>query len=113
MRRIKEVLETHEWAGDDGEEPDADLADDDLERELLGLDEEAGFKKEVNELEREMVGLRFAIERGGDGGDEFGEDEGDEELRVDTVEALLNRMRSIKGELPWSAADMILTRLQI
>jgi hypothetical protein len=100
MRRIKEVLETHEWAGDEEGELDTSLPEDgdDLERELLGLDEEApsGFKNEVDELQREMVGLRFAIGRGGDGNvDE--DDEGDEELRVDAVEALLTRMRAIKG----------------
>ncbi|KAL4887109.1 hypothetical protein BJY04DRAFT_213069 [Aspergillus karnatakaensis] len=100
MRRIKEVLETHEWAAD--EEPEAGLPEDadDLERELLSLDNEGGFSMEVNELEREMVGLRFAIERGG----KDDEDEaGDEEIRVDAVEALLTRMRAIKDmsdELP-------------
>ncbi|KAL2799157.1 alpha and gamma adaptin binding protein p34-domain-containing protein [Aspergillus keveii] len=100
MRRIKEVLETHEWAG--SEEADAGLPDDDddLERALLGLDEGGGFNLEVNELEREMVGLKFAIGRGGEGDED---DEGDEELRVDAVEALLMRMRAIKDmsdELP-------------
>ncbi|KAL4764027.1 adaptin-binding domain-containing protein [Aspergillus foveolatus] len=105
MRRIKEVLETHEWAGDEEGEVDTSLPDDgdDLERELLGLDEEAasGFKNEVDELQREMVGLRFAIGRGGDGN--VDDEEGDEELRVDAVEALLTRMRAIKdmsAELP-------------
>ncbi|KKK17159.1 hypothetical protein AOCH_007182 [Aspergillus ochraceoroseus] len=100
MRRVKEVLETHEWTGDDG----ADTSmpeDDDLERELLGLDDEEGdgFALEVNELEREMVGLRMSIERGGD----MEDDEGDEELQVDAVEALMMRMRAIKDmsdELP-------------
>ncbi|KAL4872912.1 hypothetical protein BDV12DRAFT_113187 [Aspergillus spectabilis] len=101
MRRIKEVLETHEWAAD--EEPETGLPDDadDLERELLALDNEgSGFNMEVNELEREMVGLRFAIARGGGGDDD---EEGDEEIRVDAVEALLARMRAIKDmsdELP-------------
>ncbi|KAL6238195.1 alpha and gamma adaptin binding protein p34-domain-containing protein [Aspergillus navahoensis] len=97
MRRVKEVLGTHEWAGDEEEEPDTGLPDDDdLERELLGLDEEAsGLNNEVDELQREMVGLRFAIGRDGDRNvDE--DDEGDEELRVDAVEALLTRMRAIK-----------------
>ncbi|PYH40374.1 adaptin-binding domain-containing protein [Aspergillus saccharolyticus JOP 1030-1] len=99
MRRVKEVLETHDWsasedAGGMGTEFDDD---DDLERQLLGVGEEgeAGFDVEVNELEREMVGLRTAIERGSD--DYFvEEDEADEELRVDAVEALLRRMRAIK-----------------
>ncbi|KAL2826574.1 hypothetical protein BJY01DRAFT_145324 [Aspergillus pseudoustus] len=99
MRRIKEVLETHGWAG--GAEADTGHPDDDddLERELLGLDENEGLKLEANELEQEMVGLKLAIGRGGDGDDE----EGDEELRVDAVEALLMRMRAIRDmsdELP-------------
>lgn len=104
MRRVKEVLETHEWAGD--EEPDSGLPGDvdDLERELLSMDEkDSGFNKEVDELEREMVGLRFAIERGGgdaadnDDGWDDDEREGNEEMRVESVEALLSRMRAIKG----------------
>ncbi|PYH96828.1 hypothetical protein BO71DRAFT_348436 [Aspergillus ellipticus CBS 707.79] len=108
MRRIKEVLETHDWAaaeGEDGEGMGSGLLDeDDLERELLGLDEgEHGFDLEVNELEREMVGLRMTIERGGRDGFEDDDDDDDgeqeienEELRVDAVEALLLRMRAIK-----------------
>ncbi|PWY87708.1 hypothetical protein BO70DRAFT_351176 [Aspergillus heteromorphus CBS 117.55] len=107
MRRIKEVLETHDWAVTEGEDMGMGMGmgtglldDDDLERELLGLDEgEHGFDLEVNELEREMVGLRMAIERGGGDGFGFDDDEevDDEELRVDAVEALLLRMRAIKG----------------
>ncbi|KAL2835130.1 alpha and gamma adaptin binding protein p34-domain-containing protein [Aspergillus cavernicola] len=106
MRRIKEVLETHEWAGDEDTDTGTGLPgdDDDLERELLGLDGEGdGFNAEVNELEREMVGLRFTIGRGGEGQGEDEDDEGDEEIRVDAVEALLMRMRAIKDmsdELP-------------
>ncbi|RAH85656.1 hypothetical protein BO86DRAFT_406821 [Aspergillus japonicus CBS 114.51] len=103
MRRVKEVLETHDWSAAE-ETAGVEMGignddDDDLERRLLGLDDEdageAGFGFEVNELEREMVGLRMAIERGSD--DYFvEEDEADEELRVDAVEALLLRMRAIK-----------------
>ncbi|KAI9367321.1 hypothetical protein BJX61DRAFT_316452 [Aspergillus egyptiacus] len=109
MRRIKEILETHEWAGEGEKETGGGLPDDDndnddeLERELLGLDTRSGFNLEVNELEREMVGLRFAVGRHGDGGGEDEEHEGDEEIRVDAVEALLMRMRAIKemsDELP-------------
>ncbi|KAL2870846.1 adaptin-binding domain-containing protein [Aspergillus lucknowensis] len=100
MRRVKEVLETHEWAGDDGEDIGLLDDDDDLERELLGSNEGGGgLDTEVNELEREMVGLKLAIGRPGDDDD----DEGDEEIRVDAVEALLLRMRAIKDmsdELP-------------
>ncbi|PWY87223.1 hypothetical protein BO94DRAFT_71589 [Aspergillus sclerotioniger CBS 115572] len=106
MRRIKEVLETHDWAATEDGEPGLldDGFDDELERELLGLDDETetGFGLEVDELQREMVGLRMAIERGGGDGFDDGDEE-DEELRVDAVEALLLRMRAIKDmsdELP-------------
>ncbi|PWY70538.1 hypothetical protein BO83DRAFT_399697 [Aspergillus eucalypticola CBS 122712] len=100
MRRIKEVLETHEWAATEDAETGLlnDGIDDDLERELLGLDDaDNGFDLEVDELQREMVGLRMAIERGGGDGFDDDDDEEDEELRVDAVEALLLRMRAIKG----------------
>lgn len=76
MRRIREVLETHDWTPSPGE---------DLE-ELLGTEED-GFGLEVNELEQEMLGLKMAI----------GDDpEGDEE-RVDGMESLMLRMQAIKG----------------
>ncbi|KAL4932690.1 adaptin-binding domain-containing protein [Aspergillus undulatus] len=103
MHRVKEVLETHEWTGTgDDDNPDTGLPEDDdeLERELLGLNSSpSGFNREVDELQREMVGLRFAIEKGGGSGDfdSADEAEGDDELRVDAVEALLTRMRAIKG----------------
>ncbi|RAL04033.1 adaptin-binding domain-containing protein [Aspergillus ibericus CBS 121593] len=103
MRRIKEVLETHDWATTEPELLDDGFGDE-LERELLGLDDDDtvnGFDVEVDELQREMVGLRMAIERGGDDFD--GDEDEDDELRVDAVEALLLRMRAIKdmsAELP-------------
>ncbi|KAL4935477.1 alpha and gamma adaptin binding protein p34-domain-containing protein [Aspergillus oleicola] len=112
LSRVKELLETSEWAGasDDDEALDGlpDDDDEELERELLGMDTSpSGFNREVDELQREMVGLRFAIERGGGSGtgdfSSTDEAEGDEELRVDAVEALLTRMRAIKDmsdELP-------------
>ncbi|EAW10475.1 adaptin-binding domain-containing protein [Aspergillus clavatus NRRL 1] len=105
MRRIKEILETHDWSAAaedaDGEESGM-LDEDDLEAELLGLNAENGFNLEVNELEREMLGLRMAIERGGDG---IGEDEDDNDdgLQVDSLEALMMRMQAIRdmsAELP-------------
>lgn len=97
MPRVKEVLETHDWsaAGEDG-------LDDDLEAELLGFDREggSGFGMEVNELEREMVGLRMAIERGGGDGDSDGESDGDEEEdKVESMETLIMRMQSLRGTL--------------
>lgn len=94
--RVKEVLETHDWsaAGEDG-------LDDDLE-ELLGFDREggSGFGMEVNELEREMFGLRMAIERGGGDGYSDGESDGDEEEnKVESMETLIMRMQSLRGML--------------
>ena len=100
MRRIREILETHDWApsslSDDDEDKDDPEADD-IEKMLLGAEDDTGFGLEVDELEREMVGLRFAIERGGGSGREDSQDEGDDELRVDAVEALMLRMAAIRG----------------
>ena len=108
MQRIRQILETHDWSEDTDTDNDANaegtgLEDDDLEEHLLGLDSSRGFNLEVNELEREMVGLRFAIERGGDGSD-FGDMEdgdedgdGDDDIKVESMEALMLRMQAIKG----------------
>lgn len=100
MPRIKEVLETHDWtACTDSQDLDADLDlsfDDDLESELLGLNRSAdtpGFGQEVNELEREMLGLRMAIERGGDGGD----DETGQDDDVESMDAIMMRVQAIRG----------------
>jgi hypothetical protein len=113
MPRIKEVLETHDWSasggsgglGLDGEyDPDMD-SDDDLQDQLLGLSsgQTRGFGDEVHELEREMFGLRMAIERGGGDGFESEEEDGtgagDDELDVESMEALMMRMQAIKGVL--------------
>lgn len=102
MRRIRQIIETHDWASDDqSTDVDADLGfDDHLEEQLLGLDKSSsGFNLEVNELEREMFGLRMAIERGGDDGEDefgdFGDDDGD--IKVESMEALMLRMQAIKG----------------
>jgi hypothetical protein len=105
MPRIKEVLETHDWSmvgGDSGfdgdNDPDMD-SEDDLQDELLGLGGSRGFGDEVHELEREMFGLRMAIERGGGDGDEDDSDHDDreDEIDVESMEALMMRMQAIKG----------------
>lgn len=90
------MLETHDWASN----PEDGNVDDDLEEHLLGLDDDDGtdgFNFEVNELEREMLGLRMAI-----GQDEDGErvDDKDEENKVDSIETLMLRMQAIKGIFP-------------
>ncbi|KAI2691939.1 hypothetical protein CBS147332_8407 [Penicillium roqueforti] len=114
MHRIKEVLETHDWSmvgGDDGFDEDNDPAmdsDDDLQDQLLGLGSSRGFGDEVHELEREMFGLRMAIERGGGDGDERDDsdnDDGEDEFDVESMETLMMRMQAIKdmsSELPES-----------
>lgn len=114
MPRIKEVLETHDWSTpsdmNDLDDADFDFDDEnDLEEELLGFGRRgptSGFGQEVQELEREMMGLRMAIERGGGDGisdDEepaFDHDNADEEERkVESIEALMMRMQAIRGEL--------------
>ncbi|KAJ5368719.1 uncharacterized protein N7496_008479 [Penicillium cataractarum] len=111
MPRIKEVLETHDWStsggADDLNDADLDFADD-LEEELLGFGRSShtsGFGHEVQELEREMMGLRMAIERGGGDGDEgdIDGDDADGELKVESIETLMMRMQAIRdmgSELP-------------
>ncbi|KAJ5772936.1 Alpha/gamma-adaptin-binding protein p34 [Penicillium paradoxum] len=111
MPRIKEVLETHDWSmtgGSSGIDDDAELdSEDDLQDQLLGLGGSRGFGDEVSQLEREMFGLRMAIERGGGDGDEedIGHDDGDDEIDVESMEALMMRMQAIRdmsSELPES-----------
>lgn len=99
MPRIKEVLETHDWSMTGSSGLDDVDSEDGLEDQLLGMDGSRGFGDEVHELEREMFGLRMAIERGGGDGDEedAGHDDSDDELDVETMEALMMRMKAIKG----------------
>jgi hypothetical protein len=99
MRRIKEVLESHQWS------PDSDgdsgyLADQSLGSE--GDAEEDGFHLEVNELEREMMGLRMAIERAGDD-----DEQSDAGLHVEEMEALTMRIRAIKGMYAYICLKLI------
>lgn len=116
MPRIKEVLETHDWTMTSAEIEDDSDAEDDLEDKLLGVSNSRGFGNEVHELEREMFGLRMAIERGGgDGGDEDedGPDDDDGELDVESMESLMMRMQTIRGMITgglmkafdWNFAD--------
>lgn len=103
MRRVKEVLETHDWAADE----EGEGLEGGLEERLLGVEGGAGgFELEVDELEREMLGLRMAVERGGDDGDaEDAEDEG----QVDAMETLMLRVQAIKGISPVSPSVVLLT----
>jgi hypothetical protein len=100
MPRIKEVLETHDWTAS-GDTLDADELDsDDDFGDFMSFDKSAhsrGFGEEVNELEREMFGLRMAIERGGDGREGSEEEDEKWEDKVESIEALMMRMQSIRG----------------
>lgn len=63
----------------------------------------------MNELGREMMGLRFAIENGGGDGNDYGgetdnnyngfddEEDDDQEMKVEGLETLMVRMQAIKG----------------
>ena len=86
IRRIREILETHDWTTADADD------DDGLEKELLGLGEEDGFNLEVNELQREMLGMSLAVGRGGGS-----EDNDEDEDQVESLEALMLRVKSIRG----------------
>ncbi|KAJ5653115.1 Alpha/gamma-adaptin-binding protein p34 [Penicillium lividum] len=106
MPRIKEVLETHDWTGpgdvrDDADQELDDEFEDDLETGLLGggKSRTRGFGHEVHELEREMLGLRMAIEHGGSDGEDvdFGDfEDGDDEIKVESMEGLMMRVQAIR-----------------
>ncbi|KAJ9292570.1 hypothetical protein DTO271G3_8639 [Paecilomyces variotii] len=103
--RIKEVLEATDWSASSYDQEGSD-----------DNNSEAGFDFEVNELGREMMGLRFAIENGGGDGDDYGsetdnnfngfdddDDDEDREMKVEALETLMIRMQAIKdmsAELP-------------
>lgn len=99
IARLKEVLETNDWAAND-EDDDFGLDDfGDLEDE-----ESMGFGAEAAELEMEMFGMKRAIY---EAGDEDGDQDGEEELRVEDdedqrdevekLEALMLRMQAVRG----------------
>ncbi|OJD11991.1 hypothetical protein AJ78_07349 [Emergomyces pasteurianus Ep9510] len=98
MSRIREVLQTNEWASTGQGELSTDI--------LLDSEGENGFDKEASELEREMIGLRLAIEKEGDqtGASEPDIKSDDEnELEVEKLNGLMLRMQAIKdmaAELP-------------
>lgn len=98
MRRIREVLETHDWsAATTTSTKDHDDHDDILHSEEEDGEHDDGFKLEVDELEREMMGLKFAVQNGGDDDDHDGKDA---EMKVEELETLMMRMRAIKGMFP-------------
>ncbi|PGH06770.1 hypothetical protein GX51_02211 [Blastomyces parvus] len=97
MPRIREVLRTNEWTSSSQGDLSTDF--------LLDSDGETGFDQEASELEREMFGLRLAVEKGGDepGTSEPGsKSEDEDELHVERMDGLMLRMQAIKD----MAADL-------
>ncbi|KAH8704123.1 hypothetical protein BGW36DRAFT_286838 [Talaromyces proteolyticus] len=92
LPRVKEVLSALEWEDTSHGDGLGFLDDDD---ESGGLD---GFGLEVGQLEREMMGLRFAINNPNEDDDDIGEGdrEGDTEVQVEELEGLMLRMKAIK-----------------
>ncbi|EDN03445.1 adaptin binding protein domain, membrane trafficking protein [Histoplasma capsulatum] len=99
MARVKEVLQTNEWAS---------IRQGDLSTDfLLDSDEDFGFDNEASELEREMLGLKLAIEKGADetgaGEPDLKSHDEEDELHVEKIDGLMLRMKAIKdmaAELP-------------
>ncbi|CRG83114.1 hypothetical protein PISL3812_00462 [Talaromyces islandicus] len=98
LPRIKEVLSALEWGS-----PSIDDDDDDGTKDFLAdMEGDGGLGLEVGQLEREMMGLRFAIHNNGHDNDNDDDDTnndndgGESELQVDDLEALMMRMRAIK-----------------
>lgn len=94
MARIKEVLQTNEWASNHQGDFSTDF--------LLDSDEDFGFDNEASELEREMLGLKLAIEKGADetgaGEPDLKNHDEEDELHVEKIDGLMLRMKAIKGE---------------
>ncbi|KAI9718395.1 MAG: hypothetical protein M1812_004116 [Candelaria pacifica] len=91
IARVKEALEANDWAANDEEEFS--------EEALLGGGEfDEGFGAEAAELEREMFGMKTAIQRGSgeDGGSAGDEDGGDEEFEVEQLEAMMLKMNAVR-----------------
>lgn len=87
MARVQEVLSANEWASG---EPTG--LHDDGGALLADTDEPDDFDIGADELEREMLGLRMAIENGGDDDADLGH------LEDDQLDGLLLRVQAIRGE---------------
>ncbi|KAI9796861.1 MAG: hypothetical protein M1825_006498, partial [Sarcosagium campestre] len=103
IARLKEALETNDWAGadefvEDDEDEDKELDLGLLENGNRGSSDE-GFRVEVDELQREMFGMRSAIlgeddDRGEQETEEEKDDSGDLEVRQ--LEAMMLKLRAVK-----------------
>ena len=86
IARMKEALEANDWDGAD---------------EGIGFDNEDdgedGFGEEVAEVEREVLGMRLAVD-GEEGEDEEEEEEDEgEESQVRELEGMMLKMQAVKG----------------
>lgn len=95
LERAKEVLESNEWGSDPAGKDDGGM-----HQGLLESDEEEKFDMEVHELEREVAGMKLAIMKGGEEAASSNEDEGegDDELRVEQLDALMIKAREMRGK---------------
>jgi hypothetical protein len=110
MERVKELLEAVDWSasgdGLGGKDIDVGFLSSDDEDGALGLD---GIKRQGQELEREMMGLKLAMRDQGLGKEDAEEidatsqDAGEEEdLKIDQLPSLLERVVAIRD----AGADM-------
>jgi hypothetical protein len=110
MERVKELLEAVDWSapgdGLDGKDLDMGFLSSDEEGEALGID---GIKLQGQELEREMMGLKFAMRDQGSDEEDAAEHrapsqdvEEDEDLKIERLPGLLERVVAIRE----AGADM-------
>lgn len=111
MERIKQVLEANEWSsGSDVEFDDSDASDAGIGKP--GGYTAGGMSLDADELEREMTGLRLAINKGNndDGGDddddgssrnhdEGNDGVGNDDFKVEQLEGIMLRVQAIRGML--------------
>jgi hypothetical protein len=101
--RVKELLEAVDWSA-----PGGGLKEDDFDLGFLSSDEEGrapgvdGVKRQGQELEREMMGLKLAMmnQESGEEGEEHyvpsQDTEGDEDVKIDQLPGLLERVVAIR-----------------
>ena len=86
MPRVREILEANEWSSlDDGDE-------EGHENLLEDTHDEDGLDLEAHELEKEMLGLRMAVDSGRD------DPTADDDLDDDQLETLMMRVQAIRGK---------------
>ncbi|KAI9749413.1 MAG: hypothetical protein M4579_006879 [Chaenotheca gracillima] len=95
IERAREALEANDWEGEDEL-----LSANDLGLEEERENEEGVISGEAVEVWREMFGLRESIvaqtQEGGSEREGKGNDEDDEEVQVDKLEAMMRKMMAVK-----------------